>query len=79
MWSVSTWFSPTHQERFVISGTSVCQESNALHLSQAAVPVSARIGVVRICSSDAKKKKKKKVSPCSVKADTALTRQKGFL
>lgn len=79
VWSVSTWFGPTHQECvFFILDAFVGKESNVLRSPQAVALAPARVRVVHFSSDDAKKKKKT-VSPCSVKADTALTRQKGFL
>lgn len=79
VWSVSTWFGPTHQECvFFILDAFVGKESNVLRSPQAVALAPARVRVVHFSSDDAKKKKNR-VSPCSVKADTALTRQKGFL
>lgn len=58
VWSVSTWFGPTHQECvFFILDAFVGKESNVLRSPQAVALAPARVRVVHFSSDDATKKK----------------------
>lgn len=63
---------------FFILDAFVGKESNVLRSPQAVALAPARVSC-SLLQQRCKKTKQNRVSPCSVKADTALTRQKGFL
>lgn len=72
VWSVSTWFGPTHQECVFLFWTPLLGRNRTCYVHHKLSHWHRPVLVVHFCSNDAKKQNKKK-------ADTALTRQKGFL